>query len=219
MVNATRLKDHTIVADKYLTKLSTSFVGVAGSTSLATSAILIYGNSCFQPFNTSVPITTNWTATNSSLSTAIPIGFTALSTLYGYYRVRSSRIRVSVVPTDPDDTGALIVAPSGTNPSSTIPRQMMNIRYSKWQPCAQNNNVKENTIVNYISSAKALGLSEAQYEALAPTAVSSAPPSTADWYWVVVFDILDGTTNDNTLGIFVELDMYVEFSEPQVLAN
>lgn len=220
MVNRSRLRDHTVVADRFMTKVSASYCGVAATASLTNSQFIIYGNSGLTPFTTpSNNIGAVFTATQSSTIATPPMGWSGLSTLYQSYRVRSARIKITIQPTDVDDTCALIVYPSGSSLFTTPPRIHTNQRYSKYKICTPNNNVKENTIINYVSSHEALGLSQAQYEALPPVPVGQAPPTGYDWYWVVIIDQLDGTTNDANITCLVEVDYYVEMSEPATLSS
>lgn len=215
MVNKSQLRDHTIVADKYYTKISCSFVGKIPAGGSIGSYFTIYANSIYQPLNTANPYTGFITNTDGSSATAPPIGYTALSSLYASYRVKSSRIKVSVNPTNSGDTSLIVITPVQAPFSGTSSYQIMNQRYAKWKMVSSGNNVKENTIIQYMKSSKALGLSDRQFEDQLPVGIASAPPTALDWYWEV--DYAQASASASTAGIILitlEVDYYVEFSDP-----
>lgn len=218
-VNRASIKDHTIVDDRMLTKVSCSFTGDIGSaTTFAPGQFILYGNSFFEPFTVpSNGITTVVTAQNGSTIARPPMGYATLSSLYNQYRVRSSAIKVTVQPTNSTaDAPLVVVFPSvGVFSSATgNPYQTQNQRYSKWKQCTLNNNVAMNTITNYMSSAKVLGFTKQQYDDYPATVVSSAPSTAFDWFWqVAIYNAIGGNFTGNVI-VTVELSMYVELSDP-----
>lgn len=207
------MRDHAVITDRMETKVSASYQGYIAT---ATSGAIfdIYGNSFFEPFNASTPISGIVTGVNSSSSTVNPMGYTALTALYNQYRVKASRVKITFTPTAVSDVVTATVWPSYGVVSDGVPVKAMNQRYAKWKMCTQNNNVKENTIINYIASHKALGMTKQQYDDQQGTSVSSAPVQNTDWYWQCSFYTNNGTNTTSQLMVTVELDYYVELFDP-----
>lgn len=212
MVNRSQLRDHTIVADRFLTKLSASMTGYYVAAT-ASSGFTLYGNGLFDPFTTSNSF--GGTLTEGASLTAPPIGFTSLSGLYNAYRVRSSRIKINFQPTNILDVITAVVLPVTSNSTAVSSYQIMNNRYSKWKTCTVSNNVKENTIIHYMNSHEAIGLTKQQYDNQLPTQVGSAPVALQDWFWQVRFLCNEaGAALNAVLPVTIEVDYYCEFSDP-----
>jgi len=214
MVNRSTLRDHTIVADRYLTKMSVSWFGQLAATTSAALAPTIYGNSLYQPLNTGVPINTTITATQGSTIAREPMGYAALSALYNSYKIRGSRIKVTMCPTNGADNSLLTVVPVQSTLAVTTPQILMNQRYARWRMCTSTNNVKQNTVVHYMSSNEALGMTKRQFEDQLPVAVGAAPANQLDWFWEIVYTTQSGAVNNAVIGFTVEVDYYVELSDP-----
>lgn len=217
-INRGNLRDHTIVADRYLTSVATSFSGTI-ATPFAAGQFLVSGNAFYQPWSTpSHNIGTIVTGSNSSNTGALPMGYTALTTLYNQYRVNASSIKITVQPTTTIDCPIVVVFPTvGLFAAATGGIDLtQNQRYSRWKQCSTANNVKENSITNYMSSAKVLGLTKQQYEDQLAIQIAQQPGTNLDWYWQIAIYQPDGTTADFTSKIFVtvELNLYMEFSDP-----
>lgn len=214
MVNKSTLKDHTLVATRYLTKMASAVqLFLPASTTLVVEN-QVYGNSVYQPFNTTNPLNTSMTLVTNNSITANPAGYSALAGLYKYYRVRSSRIKVTCQPSSSDIVNLVIFPnPQALQESSQIAMEAM---YSKHKICTSGNNVKENTIISYASSNVILGLTKQQYDDQLPIATGGAPAASLDWFWNIGFNVSNTNTGTNAgaISIIVELDMYVEWSDP-----
>jgi hypothetical protein len=219
MVNKSNIRDHTIIADRFLTKLSSSYTAeIVATTGNAQAQFEVYGNSVFEPFNVpGILISTALQSTLGSVATQPPIGYTALATLYNQYIVRGSRIKITVQPSSLIDNFHVIVFPVLTQFSSGTanPHETQNQRYSRFKLCTASNNVKENTIIHYMNSSEVLGYTKQQYEDQPPTLISNAPNSNLDWFWQIAINQAQGATNPNS-GVYVnvEIDMYCEFKDP-----
>lgn len=217
------MDDHTIVPDKNLVKVASSFTAYNNNTTI--NPFAIYANSIYQPFTTASPITTtgNFTASNGSVITQNVIGYGAYSALYNGYRVRASRIRVYVMPNIPAGTTAenvtVVVYPSaysaGTG-SSTF-NINANQRYAKWKTMNTYGNHEQNMIDNYLPSHKALGLTQQQFVDQPATVMGNAPSNGTDWFWVVaIINNITGAYTANTVSVVIQLEQYVELNEPLV---
>jgi len=214
------LRDHKIIDDRAKTVVSASSTA---NFPVVTQfeQITVYGNSLFHPFSTSNPMIGTLTATNSSTINNPPIGYTAYSTLYSQYRVRGSRIKVTVQPQLSTDSILLVVFPvpqlfsGGTAP----PFETQNQRYARYKICSSSNNVKENTIIHYMNSAEVLGFTHQQYNDYPATLVTSAPTANLDWYWQIAMYTVSGVNTSNIVPVTVELALYTEFQDPINLTN
>lgn len=212
--NKSSYRDHAIVPDRFRTKMSVSYQGyiAVGATS---SYFDIYGNSLYQPFTTSRTIATLVTGVFSSNTAASPIGYTELAALYNEYRVRGTRIKLTATPQNQADTITLVITPvCSVNGSVAPPVYSINQRYSRWKQIQNTNNVKENTIIHYMPSNKVLGLTKQQYDDQLPVVNGNAPPASLDWYWQVQVYTNNGSVTAGQVMVTVELDLYVEFSDP-----
>jgi hypothetical protein len=212
MVNRSSLRDHTIVADKYLTKLSAMYTGklTAGTNGIFT----VYGNSIYEPFNTANLVSGIMSGTQGSSVTATPMGYTAIAGLYSSYRVKASRIKISVNPTALTDTCNIIVIPVPQNFNVTNSYEIYNQRYARWKTCSSSNNIKENTIIHYMTSSQVLGLTKRQYDDQLSVATGAAPPALLDWYWEVIYEAGTSVAPASPVIFSIEIDMYVEWSDP-----
>lgn len=221
MVNRASIRDHTIVADRMLTKVSCSYSGYIPAAT-GPGQFIVYGNSMYEPFTTpSKSINGLVTGTNGSNEAQPPVGYGTLSALYNQYRVRSSSIKVTVQSENLSDNPVLVVFPvvglysSGTG--GIVDTQ--NQRYAVWKQCSCSNNTAQNTVSCYISSAKALGMTKQQYDDYPATAFGGAPTTNLDWYWqVAIYNPLSG---DFTAQVIVTVDIgyYIELSDPIPLTN
>lgn len=220
MVNKSSLKDHTLVATRFMTKMAASLQVFLPASSSLNIADNVFGNSIFQPFNSPNPLNTSMTLITGNSITYNPAGYTALSTLYKYYRVRSSRIKVTLQPASTDIVN-LVVYPSPNSNPTTVGQIEMSTMYSKHKTCSSSNNVKENTIISYASSNVILGLTKQQYDDQLPIAVTAQPAASLDWFWNVAYTVSQTNTGTNAgaIAMIVELDMYVEFSDPILQTN
>lgn len=220
-----RMSDHNIVPDKQFVKVSSAYSGtvtLAGGANF-TAPFAIYGDSLYQPFNTATPVTTTggFTNANGCTITQNPMGYQSYSALYNSYKVRSSRIKVTLIPNVPvgtsGETVQCTVYPStyfaGTG--STTFNVNANQRYSKWKPITSYADPDKNTISNYISSHKVLGMSKQQYEDQTPIAFGAAPAAGTDWFWIVHPSSPAGVTSQ-TFQIYITLDEYVELTDPVI---
>lgn len=215
MYNKQPLKDHTIIAPRFMTKVSTAWQGYLAIGVSTSQAISIYGNSFFQPFNTpSQPITSQFTPSGGSAVNQVFPGYTSLSSLYRYYRVNGSRIKVTLQPSTSADIFELMVFPVTSIQATATVNQASSNQYSKNKLCSFTNNVAQNTITSYMPSNKVLGLTYQQFQDQLPIIVSAAPAASLDWYWQVQFSALNGSNNTLIIPIYVELDYYLELSDP-----
>lgn len=219
--NRAPLSQHTIVADRYMTKMSTSFSGII-ATPFAPGQFIVYGNSLETPWTTpSNNIGTIVTGRNGSNIGAQMMGYTEVTALYNQYRVRSSSIRVTVQPINAADMPVVVVFPViGVFATATGGiNQTQNQRYSKWKQCSVYNNIKQNTIDSYISSHKAIGLTYQQYENQLANQIAAVPGVNLDWYWQVAIynPVTTGGDFTGNVIVTVELNYYVEFSDPSPL--
>lgn len=207
------MRDHAVITDRMETKVSASYQGYI-ALGTAGNIFDIYGNSFFEPFNASSPISGVVTGVNSSSSTVNPMGYTALTALYNQYRVKASRMKITFLPLNPGDSVTATVWPSYGVVSDGVPVKAMNQRYAKWKLCSLYNNVKENTIINYIASHKAIGMTKQQYDDQPGTNVGNAPVANTDWYWQCSFYTNSGAVSTQSILVTVELDYYVELFDP-----
>lgn len=220
-----RMSDHSIVPDKQYVKVSSSY---AGTVTLAAGAnfaapFAVYANSLYQPFNTAAAVTTTggFTNTNGSAITQNPIGYQSYSALYNYYRVRSSRIKVTLVPNvavgTSGETVQCTVYPSTFSAGTGVTTFNVNTnqRYSKWKPITSYQDTDKNTVDNYLTSHKALGMSKEQYDDQSPIAFGSAPAGGTDWFWIVQPSSPAGVTSQ-TFQLYIQLEQYVELTDPAV---
>jgi len=221
MYNNTPMRLHTVLADKMRTTVSLSYTGSIGTGATAGTYFAVYGNSFYQPYNTSQTTTTGLVLpTAGSATTNAPMGYTALTALYNQYRVRASRIKVTCTPQALADSITLAVYPSAAVTNTDIqPFRACSQRYSKWKMCTCNNNVKDNTVINYLSSNVALGLTKQQYDDYPATIIGNAPVAGQDWYWQVSYFTNSASVNSTNVVFTVELDLYLELSDLQPLQN
>lgn len=219
LTNRTRISDHAYMPDNYRTPMSVSYQGYIQTASTPTY-FDVYGNSVYRPFQTTQQISTMVTAVASSTAASSPIGYTNLSSLYNEYRVRASRIKVTVTPSLASDAVTVVVQPINSVLGAVAPpTYAMNERYSKWKLCTFSNNVKENTIIHYMNSSKALGLTPEQYDSQLPIVVGNAPAASLDWYWQVSCYTNSGIATVGQIFVTVELDLYVEWTDMVALTN
>lgn len=221
MYNNAPMRMHNAVADKMRTTVSISYTGAIGAGATAGTYFAVYGNSFYQPFNTSQTTTTGLVLpTQGSSVTQSVLGYTNMTGLYNQYRVRASRIKVTCTPQALADSITLAVYPSPVVTNTDIqPFRACSERYSKWKMCTCNNNVKENTVINYLPSNVALGLTKSQYDDYPATIIGNAPVAGQDWYWQVSYFTPSGAANSTTVVFTVELDYYLELSDPQPLLS
>jgi len=220
MVNRAPLSAHTIVSDRYVTKMSTSFSGII-ATPFVPGQFIVYGNSFETPWLTpSNNIGTIVTGKNGSNTGAQMMGYNEITALYNQYRVRASSIKVTCQPTTTGgDSPVVVVFPViGLFATATGGiNQTQNQRYAKWKQCTYSNNTAQNTVINYIASHKAIGLTREQYESSPANQIAAVPGVNLDWYWqVAIYNPASGDFSANVI-VTVELDYYVEFSDPSPL--
>lgn len=216
MVNRNPLKDHTIVAERFITKVAASFVGYLPAATNTELGFSIFGNSFFQPFNTSATVVAaGFTASDGSSATIAPAGYTALSTLYRYYRIYGSRIKITLQPQSAADVYNLTVYPATTSNPSNTSTSSMNNQYARTKVISSGNNVKENTIVHYMDSHQILGMTKRQFADQLNIIITAAPTLSLDWYWNIQCPLLSSTASNTAIvSISIEVDFFIELSDP-----
>lgn len=133
---------------------------------------------------------------------------------YDLSRVLASRIHVTCVPSNVADCMSVVVVPVLTQLASKPAgiQAAGSMPYSKGPIlCTGNNNIKQNRISNYISTAQIYGLSpraildENDYSALANTDV----PETYQWY--VMFQTASGVATVADVYLEFKMKWYVQF--------
>lgn len=208
---------------RYRTTLEGTVIG-----NLAISAVngfMIYGikaNDLHIPFSLALSggsITLAAAASGLTLATLAPAGYgdfmrTNQGGLYDLSRVLASRIHVTVVPTVATDTISMCIVPVlaqlAAKPNNIIAGGSM--PYSKGPIiCTGNNNIKQNRLSNYISTAQIYGLSpraildENDYSALANV------DSPENYQWYVMFQTNSAAATTNPVYIEIKMKWYVQF--------
>lgn len=216
MVNKNPLKDHTIVAERFLTKVSASFVGYAAAATNNEFAFSVLGNSFLTPFNSgSTIVTAGFTAADGSSATINPAGYTSLALLYKYYRIYGSRVKITLQPQNVGDVYNLTLYPATTSAPSATATATMNNQYARTKVITSGNNVRENTIVHYMDTHQILGMTKRQFADQVSIAVNAQPGLNLDWYWNVQCPLLSSVaTNTGIVSISFEIDFYLELSDP-----
>jgi hypothetical protein len=200
-----------------------SFLGYIPVTTAATAYFLVEGNQIYQPFNTGQPITTSGgvTAVGSSGVTLQFLGYTQMAALYGAYRTRRSRITVQFTPNVSGDDLLLTVYPvnTGSGTDSLTASYAESQPYCKTRMVTNANNVKMNTIVSEMDSARLSGLTRLQYDCAPFNGVAATSGIYYSWVWAINWQCFDGTSNSNNIYVNVKIEQEVEWAQPKSLTN
>lgn len=164
LYNKTPLKDHTPISPRYRNKMEVGITFTSPATATATSGYLDIFN---QMLSSGIVTTSGWTSfalvpNTIASATVSPNGFSKLNTLYGSYRVISSRILVEVIPGNASsDVGMMVLAPyrfGQTQPTDT--ETAMALPYNRNGLYGQG---RKNILSMGINHSRVLGMTPTQY--------------------------------------------------------
>lgn len=192
----------TIFPDRQIVKLRYSDSGTGTSTAGAAWAYVYAGNNVFDP---------DFTGVGSQ-----PLGYSIYADNYRRYNVRASAIQFQLVPSTTTTmlTSAMIAGVFPSTLSGTLPTNMndfMSQPYVNYKmPVAQWGSLTSNTMNNYMSTSKLMGvLPHAAQDESYSGSVSSGTPG-KPWYWVLSAACADLTSTGTVIWI-VHIDYYIEF--------
>jgi len=201
--------------------------GSAAFTSTTQNYFVVEANSIYRPFTSGINWSTSQNGTptpvgGSAITQQFP-GYSYLSGLYKYYKVRRSSLTVHVMPESAGD--AIILTAYAYNSSSglTLPLNLNEATQQlccKHKVCAVGTAQKFNGVSVGGEMFQILGLSKAEWQGLDPTAVSADVSGVSGVFWAVQACTADGTNSGSTgIPCQMVLSMEVEFSNPNIPVN
>lgn len=153
--------------------------------------------------------------------TLAPVGFTEMAALYRYYRVRGTAIRV--MGTNMETFPVLaFVTPINTSYSITLAhgQQLYQNAFTRSKVLAPKGGQDRFFIKSFISTRKIVGTKAVQFDD-SYAALTTSTPNNVWYYYVYVMpvDSLDTFTAANQVRVTVQLTLYVEFYERNILAS
>lgn len=151
-----------------------------------------------------------------------PAGYDQWTALYNKYLVRASKMSVTVVSLDGNESEAETIE-LGLMPSPDFEyvtpdvQHIGTLPYGKFQIASFNGGPQRNIISNYMSTAKIWGVATSTVSGEnAFSADISANPSN-DWYWTVYLQPADEASTE-TYVLYVQITYYAEFFDRKILA-
>jgi hypothetical protein len=209
--------------DIFRTNMGCAFMGTMPAATATSGYFYVSGNSLSYPFNSTMVYATRsinyYSATGysgESYSTVQPEGFTALcgtTKMYQNYRVTGSKITVQLAPTSTADNILLVVGATsiGTTSTTTIWTASEAPLSSKAQTFTSFECDKR--IVRRLSTQRVFGVPAATVQT-DPYAGSYNTSPTAEWAWVIQWQVVDNTTTNAIMGVNVQVEYQVEFFKP-----
>lgn len=182
----------------------------------------IDANNLVAPLNTTWPLTSCITQTNSSTLTQSFKGLSPLSNLYQDYRINGSSISLSCMDSNISDTLQWIIVPFSYNNSSNFtqtgtPTFVASLPNSKERIITASNTVKDASLKHKCRIRDILGLTKIQYQCMSPVQVTDVAPSTNQRVgWFCQFNTLNGSNMSQEATVLIKLKVLVEFSRPNL---
>lgn len=220
-----RCKLHTTLPLEFKSGYANNF-HAAGPPTIEPLAIKM--NSVYLPYDTSVNLTafgtglTVATLDGVNFATVAPTGFTAMSTLYGGWRIYRSKIEVTMIPQSIVDNINLCILPQN---NTNVALTQTQFAYFAAQPFSKNMVIQCNsgkyTLKNSVSQHQLLGVRRQAIEDDLSSNFESPAGSndvqTQMWYRII-WETSDGAVLVNPIGCLVKTTHYVEFFQPNYQA-
>lgn len=199
-------------------QLEQTMVGYYGNGTAQSSGITaIYANSFGQPFSTGANAigTTGSGKSNITVQagynlTDHPFGYTELSSIYAYYKIHKSKMKITIVGTNGNDVFTMMLFPSILAQSSFI-GQASSEPYAKFkQVCSTGQPV---SFQRTIDVCELLGYTRDQYQGLTPTLLGSQPAAATSCFWNFQWQNIASQNPSGNFSIVFELSTYIELSE------
>lgn len=199
-------------------QLEQTMVGYYGNGTAQSSGITaVYANSFGQPFNsgTNAIGTTGSGKSNITVQagynvTDHPFGYTELSSIYAYYKIHRTRMKITVVGTNTNDIFTMMLFPSILAQSSFIgqasaePYAAFKLVCSTGQPV---------TFQKSVDVCALLGYTRAQYQGLTPTLLGSQPAAATSCFWNFQWQNIASQNPSGNFSITFELSTDIELME------
>jgi hypothetical protein len=221
-VNRTSQITRQLFPRRILSWLTTTFGGYLPASTAASGNFSVNSTSIYEPFNQVVDnVNTSGKFTSSTTFTILanPVGYGEASVVYDFYRVHKARVKVTLTPNASGDTAMLIVYPSPLGVAGTNPLQASQQPYSKWKMVNLGAPNSANSIMASYTSWDILGLNKRQFTDLQATAMGVAPSANQSWFFNVEWACNDNANNSNAIYIIVEIEQFVELSQPAFLTT
>jgi hypothetical protein len=189
----------------------------------ATGSAIVYGNSFFEPFTTTTPLTTGWSSFNVTDGSSMTGSFNNASwftAIFETYRIHSCELSVTSVCGAAGDSINLWFFPAGIAAISAAP--------TTYQKALGLPGVKKALItagmrpIKLTSSVKPfqlLGMTKVEYNTNTGTAagVTSAPTGAEQVGWQVDYATLDGAVTTGQVYFDFDIEIEIEFFNPILL--
>lgn len=148
-------------------------------------------------------------------------GFTALSSLYGYYRVHASSIKLWFSNLDTGTAICCVCLPLNNDPGAApgigiIQSWQMN-PFTRQAFMSGQGGLDRCKVSNYVSVKKLVGTSAVKFDDSYAATVGSIPVNNVFWAFAVISE--DGTTMTKGVSFQVRMTMYCEFYDRKELTN
>jgi len=217
------IRGDMIISPKAFTKLKLGYQGYVAAGSGGNKQFTIYANQLYQPFNTSVPVSSYFTSTNSSSTTSQYNGYTFLNTAYSTYKIHSSKLTVKVNIVSNQDGANLVIlpAPYSQTVSGSFSQEIGQDKAKSKLIVAQSTG-KDSYVYNSCLPRNVIGYTKNEWLAIPPyvnntTTLSGTPFTNQLAVWTVMLQTLDGLVFAAAVYIDIVIEAYVEFGNPNQL--
>jgi hypothetical protein len=191
-------------------------------------AFFIYGNGMSHPFASGTPPSTAGntaggftinpgTGTETQANLAYAGDSDLAASFYEYYKILRSRIELTAFPQSTGDELNLTVTAGQSNAVSNVADPILQSMqpFARIKMCSTGNNMRQNTVINQVTTSEVLGMSKAQFEAMPPTPVKTYPNATTNglWYWAVTITFCDGANFAGIVSITAKITSEIEYSQ------
>lgn len=220
--NRESLASHQLLPRRIESWATTTICGYVPSNTAQNGVFNVNATSLYEPFNTTSKLFTtggNFTLTTSYNIADNPMGYTELASIYDFYRVLESQIRVTLVPNVNGDTLALAIYPNPVGQTGANMAEASEQPYGKSKLCNPGAANSANTLTLKMLSHHVLGLTKPQFMDLQASTFGAGPSANQSWFWNVTWQCIDNANNSNPLYCEVQLLQRVEITQQLFLSS
>lgn len=190
--------------------------GYIPAAAAATGNAIVFGNTAYEPFATSTPVTTGWplNLTDASSTTGTFPGWSFYAAGYNRFRVRSSRLRVTAVSGVTGDSFNVWMFPVTLDAAGTSVTYMQSVGQPGCQSAMVTAGMRPVSLTSSVAPWDVLGKSLQQYmddpntAGLTASGVVNTEGSTA---WILSYATMDGGVTVGQLYFTFEIEYNVDF--------
>lgn len=220
-LSTVRVKRNQIVPDRYFCKLKYQVRHATATLNATTSenaSIIIRGNSLYDP--------------EYATGGGQPIGFDYLKTLYQYYRVHASKIRMRVYNNASSSNGGAVyltlyptTVPASPSTSNTNWADIAGQPHGRYKLTftASANSTSQKTLTHKIKSRIVLAtksiMNTDHQTSIAQNPAENSLSAPRSWYWIASIWNADQATTTVTYAIDIDMEYYCEFLRPNTMTD